>query len=79
MSEVNVCFAFFFLVCKEPPYKVEESGYAGFIMPIEVHFKNKVESCSANCFDCFELHETVEPLGKKAPNYVTILYVFLLL
>lgn len=32
----------FFLVCKEPPYKVEESGYAGFIMPIEVYFKNKV-------------------------------------
>uniref|UniRef100_A0A2K6KVH8 MLLT1 super elongation complex subunit n=1 Tax=Rhinopithecus bieti TaxID=61621 RepID=A0A2K6KVH8_RHIBE len=30
-------------VCKEPPYKVEESGYAGFIMPIEVHFKNKEE------------------------------------
>nr|XP_033812474.1 protein ENL isoform X5 [Geotrypetes seraphini] len=29
--------------CKEPPYKVEESGYAGFIMPIEVHFKNKEE------------------------------------
>ncbi|TKC38373.1 hypothetical protein EI555_001616, partial [Monodon monoceros] len=29
-------------VCKEPPYKVEESGYAGFIMPIEVYFKNKV-------------------------------------
>ncbi|XP_006266874.1 protein ENL isoform X4 [Alligator mississippiensis] len=30
-------------VCKEPPYKVEESGYAGFIMPIEVYFKNKEE------------------------------------
>ncbi|XP_062823050.1 protein ENL-like [Anolis carolinensis] len=30
-------------VCKEPPYKVEESGYAGFIMPIEVHFINKEE------------------------------------
>lgn len=29
-------------VCKEPPYKVEESGYAGFLMPIEVYFKNKV-------------------------------------
>ncbi|XP_040215533.1 protein AF-9 isoform X4 [Rana temporaria] len=28
-------------VCKEPPYKVEESGYAGFILPIEVYFKNK--------------------------------------
>lgn len=31
-------------MCKEPPYKVEESGYAGFIMPIEVYFKNKVGS-----------------------------------
>lgn len=29
-------------MCKEPPYKVEESGYAGFIMLIEVYFKNKV-------------------------------------
>lgn len=36
---VNV---FFFSVCKDPPYKVEESGYAGFILPIEVYFKNKV-------------------------------------
>ncbi|MBN3306162.1 ENL protein, partial [Amia calva] len=31
-------------VCKDPPYKVEESGYAGFILPIEVYFKNKVHS-----------------------------------
>ncbi|XP_021488681.1 protein ENL isoform X2 [Meriones unguiculatus] len=30
-------------VCKEPPYKVEESGYAGFIMLIEVYFRNKEE------------------------------------
>ncbi|XP_044161984.1 protein ENL isoform X2 [Bufo gargarizans] len=30
-------------ICKEPPYKVEESGYAGFILPIEVYFKNKEE------------------------------------
>ncbi|MBN3315593.1 ENL protein, partial [Atractosteus spatula] len=30
-------------VCKEPPYKVEESGYAGFLMPIEVYFRNKEE------------------------------------
>lgn len=30
-------------VCKEPPYKVEENGYAGFILPIEVYFKNKEE------------------------------------
>lgn len=32
----------FISVCKDPPYKVEESGYAGFILPIEVYFKNKV-------------------------------------
>ncbi|XP_020499236.1 protein AF-9 isoform X2 [Labrus bergylta] len=30
-------------VIKDPPYKVEESGYAGFILPIEVYFKNKEE------------------------------------
>lgn len=35
-------------VCKEPPYKVEESGYAGFLMPIEVYFKNKVRRAGAN-------------------------------
>ncbi|XP_074064895.1 protein AF-9 isoform X6 [Macrotis lagotis] len=29
------------ILCKDPPYKVEESGYAGFILPIEVYFKNK--------------------------------------
>ncbi|KAM9500383.1 protein AF-9 isoform 2-T2 [Clarias gariepinus] len=30
-------------VCKDPPYKVEESGYAGFILLIEVYFRNKEE------------------------------------
>ena len=30
----------FAAIC-EPPYKVNESGYAGFILPIEIHFKNK--------------------------------------
>ncbi|MEQ2283776.1 hypothetical protein AMECASPLE_015069 [Ameca splendens] len=33
----------FISVCKDPPYKVEESGYAGFILPIEVYFRNKEE------------------------------------
>ncbi|KAI4808282.1 hypothetical protein KUCAC02_000346, partial [Chaenocephalus aceratus] len=28
---------------KDPPFKVEESGYAGFILPIEVYFRNKEE------------------------------------
>lgn len=35
-------FPLFVTVCKDPPYKVEESGYAGFILPIEVYFRNKV-------------------------------------
>ncbi|GAB0204427.1 protein AF-9 [Grus japonensis] len=34
---------FWVFMCKDPPYKVEESGYAGFILPIEVYFKNKEE------------------------------------
>ncbi|XP_046905295.1 protein AF-9 isoform X2 [Hypomesus transpacificus] len=36
-------FLFTTRVCKDPPYKVEESGYAGFILPIEVYFRNKEE------------------------------------
>lgn len=28
-------------VVKQPPYKVEESGFAGFIMPIDVYFRNR--------------------------------------
>uniref|UniRef100_UPI0035900A23 protein AF-9-like isoform X1 n=2 Tax=Myxine glutinosa TaxID=7769 RepID=UPI0035900A23 len=27
-------------VYKEPPYEVEESGYAGFVMPVHIYFKN---------------------------------------
>uniref|UniRef100_A0A8C4NFA3 MLLT1 super elongation complex subunit n=1 Tax=Eptatretus burgeri TaxID=7764 RepID=A0A8C4NFA3_EPTBU len=27
-------------VYKEPPFEVEESGYAGFIMPVHIYFKN---------------------------------------
>ncbi|XP_010901180.1 protein AF-9 isoform X3 [Esox lucius] len=34
-------------VCKDPPYKVEESGYAGFILPIEVYFRNKMFHCTS--------------------------------
>ena len=25
----------------DPPYEVRESGYAGFMLPVTVHFKNK--------------------------------------
>lgn len=30
-------------VLKEPPYSVKESGYAGFILPIEIYLKNRDE------------------------------------
>ncbi|MGH0143984.1 UNVERIFIED_CONTAM: hypothetical protein FKN15_038914 [Acipenser sinensis] len=46
-------------VCKEPPYKVEESGYAGFIMPIEVYFKNKV----------MVMPEGAEAVTRPSPDY----------
>ena len=26
-----------------PPYQVSESGYAGFLLPIDIYFKNKEE------------------------------------
>uniref|UniRef100_A0A4W5PF46 MLLT3 super elongation complex subunit n=1 Tax=Hucho hucho TaxID=62062 RepID=A0A4W5PF46_9TELE len=39
----KLIFLPFVSVCKDPPYKVEESGYAGFILPIEVYFRNKEE------------------------------------
>lgn len=32
-----------FLVVKEPPYVVKESGYAGFPLPIEIYVRNKEE------------------------------------
>lgn len=53
-------------MCKEPPYKVEESGYAGFIMPIEVYFKNKVGSWNSSEKDSPFTKEEVElglPVG----------------
>ncbi|KAJ6637281.1 Protein ENL [Pseudolycoriella hygida] len=28
-------------VFKEPPYHVKESGYAGFVLPIDIYFKNR--------------------------------------
>ncbi|KAI1239943.1 hypothetical protein IHE44_0011382 [Lamprotornis superbus] len=43
MPTVGSYSSFGLPVCKDPPYKVEESGYAGFILPIEVYFKNKEE------------------------------------
>lgn len=38
-----MCFHLFFSVVKEPPFSISESGYAGFIFPIEIYLKNKDE------------------------------------
>lgn len=34
---------FFISVVSVPPYHVAESGYAGFLLPIDIYFKNKEE------------------------------------
>eukprot|EP00099_Drosophila_melanogaster_P009848 NP_001262596.1 ENL/AF9-related, isoform C [Drosophila melanogaster] len=30
-------------VVKEPPYAIQESGYAGFLLPVEIYFRNRDE------------------------------------
>ncbi|KAL9697388.1 hypothetical protein quinque_000829 [Culex quinquefasciatus] len=37
-------------VVKEPPYAVKEAGYAGFILPVEVYFKNKGDEPKKRAF-----------------------------
>lgn len=37
-------------VIKEPPYVVKEQGYAGFILPIEIYFKNKGDEPKKKAF-----------------------------
>jgi transcription initiation factor IIF auxiliary subunit len=37
------CNCYFFPVVSVPPYHVAESGYAGFLLPIDIYFKNKEE------------------------------------
>lgn len=41
---------------------MEESGYAGFIMPIEVYFKNKVGSWGSSKKDTQFTEEGMEPV-----------------
>uniref|UniRef100_A0A672JME0 MLLT1 super elongation complex subunit a n=1 Tax=Salarias fasciatus TaxID=181472 RepID=A0A672JME0_SALFA len=57
-------------VCKEPPYKVEESGYAGFLMPIEVYFKNKVRSRGAWSF----LNTVNQLFWKNLPMLIRLIH-----
>lgn len=41
ISIVYKRFLFQFSVVKEPPYTLKESGYAGFVLPIDIYFKNE--------------------------------------
>lgn len=67
-------------MCKEPPYKVEESGYAGFIMPIEVHFKNKVESdfWSSNCFELCQSLKLPDRKTKLCDCFMCVFFISLI-
>ena len=38
---MNLSISLSLSVILEPPYEVSESGYAGFVLAIEVYFKNK--------------------------------------
>lgn len=50
-------------VLKDPPYSVEESGYAGFNLPIDVYLKNKEEG---NRKIRFYYDLTLQPLGSSS-------------
>lgn len=43
---------------KEPPYVLKESGYAGFQLSIEIHFKNKDEPRKVIFFYDLDLNQT---------------------
>ncbi|XP_044054865.1 protein ENL-like isoform X2 [Siniperca chuatsi] len=53
-------------VCKEPPYKVVESGSAGFLMHIEVHFKNKEQPKKV----CFKYDLFLNPEGEPPADHL---------
>ncbi|XP_053178617.1 protein ENL-like [Scomber japonicus] len=51
-------------VCKEPPYEVDESGSTGFLVHVEVHFKNKVQPKKM----CFKYDLFLNPEGKPVDH-----------
>lgn len=59
-------------VLKEPPFIVKESGYAGFIIPIEIYLKNKDEPKKFQI--SYDLH--LQPSGppiSKAIRHVQVI------
>ncbi|XP_066994108.2 protein ENL isoform X1 [Anabrus simplex] len=59
-------------VVKEPPYSVKESGYAGFVIPIEVYFKNHDEPKKAQ----FNYDLQLQPSGPPISKVIREKYVF---
>ncbi|XP_063215613.1 protein AF-9 isoform X2 [Bacillus rossius redtenbacheri] len=57
---------------KEPPYSVKESGYAGFIIPIEIYFKNKDEPKKVR----FEYDLDLQPSGPPVKNVLRETFIF---
>ncbi|CAG2055528.1 unnamed protein product [Timema podura] len=60
------------IVIKDPPYSVKESGYAGFIIPIEIYFKNKDEPKKVR----FDYDLNLQSNGPPISKVVREKYVF---
>ncbi|XP_002165177.3 protein AF-9 [Hydra vulgaris] len=56
-------------VCKEPPYKVAESGYGSFTLPVEIHFRNNKEEPRKYRLD-YDLF--LQLLGKPPVNHIKV-------
>ncbi|XP_037956820.1 protein AF-9 [Teleopsis dalmanni] len=48
-------------VCKETPYVIQESGYAGFLLPIEIYFRNRDEPKRVQFTYDLDLQQTGPP------------------
>ncbi|XP_058058051.1 protein AF-9 [Anopheles bellator] len=53
-------------VFKEPPYRVKEAGYAGFMLPVEVYFKNRDDPKKA----LFNYDLDLTPVKSQREEYV---------
>lgn len=49
---------------KEPPFIVKESGYAGFLIPIEIYLKNKDEPKKFQISYDLNLQQSGPPINK---------------
>lgn len=52
-------------VVKEAPYVLKESGYAGFVLPIDIHFKNRDEPKRVTFNYDLDLQQTGPPVHRN--------------